>query len=322
MATQSSSSSSSSHTQALDPVALGIAQNFIQQLLSGGTAEQRGEQARKIQATDYISALVSSYGKDNAFKDAQGLMAAELRKALESTQPGMIRAVEGAGTSSSAMHALALNDLATRAAEQAGAFGGKMASDYGNIQANLSSVLGKLATPDNIVASTLANAIGAMKGTYNDQSQSQNSSSSSGGGGSSGGSGGGGGSGSSGGGGYSNGLGNTSGGYQSTGGSYSSNADTTNWSTADWNNWLSDQSGSTIYSNTDGSSSNYGMWYTDPNFGNYNSGSSSYWDSGASSDSFYSDYASGGGQVYPDYAPVLGQSADYTGGGWDPNAGW
>lgn len=316
----SQSSSSYSKTSALDPVALGVAQNFIQQLLSGGTAEQRGEAARKIQVMDYISNLLGNYTTAKGFEDAQGLMASQLRKTMESTQPGMIRAVEGAGAQGGSMQALLLNDLATRASEQAAALGAKQAADYGQITASLNNVLGGLAKPDNVVGQTLAAAIGAMKGTYNEQSQSSSSSTWSDGGGGGGGSGGGGvrssGGGGGGGGGYSNGM--ASGGGYYDGGYDFSDVDWSSITGGSGSSWDSQQSGGTYYSNTDGSSSNYGMWYTDPNFGNYDSGNSSYWDSGASSDSFYSGYQQGGGQVYPDYNSFdYGQSADYTGGGWD-----
>lgn len=314
---QSSWGSQSSHTQALSPEILGQATNFIEQLLAGGTAEQRGEAARKVQVIDYISNLLQNYTTQKGFEDASGLMASQLRKTLESTQPGMIRAVEGAGAQGGSMQALLLNDLATRSAEQAAALGAKQAADYGQITANLNSVLGKLAEPSNIVATTLANAIAATKGTYADSSESHGSSSSSWSDGGSGGSRGGSGSGGSS---YSNGMGGNSGGMSgdSWGSGYVDQYEGGySYPSTSYNDYSYD-SGGTIYSSTDGTSSNYGPWYTNPDFGSYDSGNSSYWDSGASSDSYYQGYEDSGGQVYPDYNSYdYGQSSDYTGGGWD-----
>lgn len=77
-------------------------------------------------------------------------------------------------------------------------------------------------------------------------------------------------------------------------------------------------SGYNYYSSTDGTSSNYGPWYTNPNFGTGNTPDSGSFPNGAWSDSYYSNYNQNGGQVYPDYSGNGGYEApvDQQGSVW------
>lgn len=148
---------------------------LIQQLLGGGTAEQKASQANVDSEIVANRGTRAGYTKQAAFSDAEGAMNQQLRLAMEKLIPSLTRSAEGAGTSKSSMRALLLQDAASKSAESSAALGLKASVDYGNISSNLSQILAGLAkgTP---VTDALLKAIDLSKGQ---SSQSVNSPSSS-----------------------------------------------------------------------------------------------------------------------------------------------
>jgi hypothetical protein len=144
---------------------------LLQQLLAGGTPEQRLEAQRRAEEIATVRGTRGDYTKQAAFLDAQGAMAGESRKALEKLVPSITKAAEGAGTSASSMRALLLQDAANKAAESASALGLKAAVDYGGVNSNLSAVLQSLTAQNNPVTKALLEAIMASKGQQSTQQQ-------------------------------------------------------------------------------------------------------------------------------------------------------
>ena len=170
-----SQQSSKSHDQALTDTNQAQADAFIQQLLSGGTEEQKREIANRNATQALIQSQLGNYTTTQAMADARGAMSQQLRQSLEKNMPAMARGVEGAGSSSGSMQALLANDLSTRAAESAATVGAQQAQAYAVTTANIDSVLERISQPMNLAESTLVGALGAVKGPHSD-SESQGSS--------------------------------------------------------------------------------------------------------------------------------------------------
>lgn len=163
--TKGTSSSSSKNT--MSDSAMAAMDALIAQLLGGGTAEQRQQAAERQKETENTRKLQSDYSKSAAFADAQGAMAAQLRAALEALLPSITKASEGSGTSQSSMRALLLQKAAMDSADKAALLGLNTATSYGQISANLASILANLTAPNSEVTNSLIAALGAAKGSIN-----------------------------------------------------------------------------------------------------------------------------------------------------------
>lgn len=180
------SSSSYENTTILSPENQKALDTLIQQLLGGGTAEQKKNSKERDLVTAVVQDLLQQYSKQQAFTDASGLMALNLKKSQEANAPAIARSIEGAGTSASSMQGLLASNLANDSALAASALGADQAKAYGVIQTNLSSLLENLSRPDNTIITALNNALNTAKGatlnrsivTNSSQSQSGSSSSS------------------------------------------------------------------------------------------------------------------------------------------------
>lgn len=137
---------------------------LINQLLSGGTPEMKAQAAARRGEIATVQGTREGFNKDDAFNDAQGLIAQQMRRALEAALPGISRAAEDAGSSGGALRALLLQDASQRAAESSSALGAQQAVQYGNINANLSQVLEGLTRSDPTVANALIAALNTAKG--------------------------------------------------------------------------------------------------------------------------------------------------------------
>lgn len=162
--TSNGTQNTQTQTTNMDPQSLAALHTLIQQLLSGGTPAQKAQQAQRNGEIKTVENLRSGYTKGAAFTDASGLMAQQLRRALESAMPGISRAAEDAGSSGGALRALLLQDASDKAAESSSALGVKAAVDYGNISANFSQVLEHLTQADPTITAALVNALSTAKG--------------------------------------------------------------------------------------------------------------------------------------------------------------
>lgn len=136
---------------------------LLQQLLNGGTMQQQQQTAQRGTEVNRARAQQARYSPEAAFADAQGLMAQLLRQAMEGALPKITRAAEGAGTSANSMRALLTQDALTRASEASAAQGLNAAVNYGQIGANLASVLERLTQPDNAQMDALLGTIRLMQ---------------------------------------------------------------------------------------------------------------------------------------------------------------
>lgn len=155
---QNSSSFTSEDISLLSPDNQKALDTLIQQLLGGGTADQKQSAADRRLITNVVQDLLQQYTKQQAFSDASGLMALNLKKSQEANAPAIAKSIEGAGTSASSMQGLLASNLANDSALAASALGAEQAKAYGGIQTNLSSLLENLSRPDNIILSALTNA--------------------------------------------------------------------------------------------------------------------------------------------------------------------
>mgnify|MGYP000894218893 CR=1 FL=1 len=161
---QNSSSFTSEDISLLSPDNQKALDTLIQQLLGGGTADQKQSAADRRLITNVVQDLLQQYTKQQAFSDASGLMALNLKKSQEANAPAIAKSIEGAGTSASSMQGLLASNLANDSALAASALGAEQAKAYGGIQTNLSSLLENLSRPDNIILSALTNALSTAKG--------------------------------------------------------------------------------------------------------------------------------------------------------------
>ena len=171
--------SGNSTTTALDPNSLKTLEQFITQLMSGGTANQRGEIQKRDAMTQFVTNLLGLVSPEQANADAQGLMGQQLQKSLEQQMPALQKAIEGAGTSASSMQALIANRIAQDSAQSAAALGGEQQKAYAQSRAQLASLLEAFTRPQNTVENTLIQALNALKGAVTNTNSTRYSSNSS-----------------------------------------------------------------------------------------------------------------------------------------------
>lgn len=174
-----STSSSESFTGIQDEEALTILKNLIKQLAGGGTDQQRETNQERKQTIQDTRATAQDYSKDKAFSDAKDLITQSLQTSMEKQMPAISKSIQGAGTSSSSMQGLLSQKLAADASTAAGALGAEQAKAYGNISANLASVLERLTQNDSTTENSLVNALALLRNTTS-SSKSESSSVSSG----------------------------------------------------------------------------------------------------------------------------------------------
>lgn len=162
--TTNSSSVQQQNSTNMDPQSLAALQALIGQLMGGGTQQMAQERATRLGEISAVQAQRAGYSKEQAFGDAQGLMAQQLRTVLESLVPSINRAAEGAGTSGGSMRALLLQDAANRAAESSAALGLNAAVQYGGVSNQMNSILEALTRPDETSINALLNALNIAKG--------------------------------------------------------------------------------------------------------------------------------------------------------------
>lgn len=153
------SSSSSSFSGIEDPTSLANLKTLISQLVSGGTAEQKAQAAKKNEGMDLTKAALGNYTKSKAFEDALALITQSLDKSMEANKPAIQRSVEGAGTSAGSMQALLSQRLATDASTAAGALGAEQSKAYGQITAALLNTLNQSASQSDPVVGDLLKAL-------------------------------------------------------------------------------------------------------------------------------------------------------------------
>lgn len=176
---QSGFESGNSTTTALDPKSLKTLEQFITQLMSGGTANQKGEIQKRDAMTQFVTNLLGLVSPEQANADAQGLMGQQLQKSLEQQMPALQKAIEGAGTSASSMQALIANRIAQDSAQSAAALGGEQQKAYAQSRAQLASLLEAFTRPQNTVENTLIQALNALKGAVTNTNSTRYSSNSS-----------------------------------------------------------------------------------------------------------------------------------------------
>lgn len=171
--------SGNSTTTALDPNSLKTLEQFVTQLMSGGTANQKGEIQKRDAMTQFVTNLLGLVSPEQANADAQGLMGQQLQKSLEQQMPALQKAIEGAGTSASSMQALIANRIAQDSAQSAAALGGEQQKAYAQSRAQLASLLEVFTRPQNTVENTLIQALNALKGAVTNTNSTRYSSNSS-----------------------------------------------------------------------------------------------------------------------------------------------
>jgi hypothetical protein len=148
----------------MSPANLAALNTLIQQLLGGGTANQKQDRAVKTNEIGTLQQQRAGYSKDAAFSDAKGLMAQQMRLTLEKLLPGINSASLGAGASQSSMRALLTQRAAENAAENASAAGLGAAVNYGQVSNGISSVLANLIAQQDPATAALINALSVAKG--------------------------------------------------------------------------------------------------------------------------------------------------------------
>ena len=149
-------------TTQFNPLAQQSLNSLIRMLLQGNAPGY--STGRRESLYPMLEGLLSDYNKQNAFGDAQGLMALTLQKAMEQNMPAISRAIEGAGTSAGSMQALLANNASRDAALAASALGAEQAKSYGNISANLMQLLEATSRPDTAIMGALVQALNVAKG--------------------------------------------------------------------------------------------------------------------------------------------------------------
>ena len=162
--TNNSNTKTNSVTNNMSPQAQAALNLLIKQLMSGGTPEIQQQRAVRDNERNTVEGIRQGYSKEAAFGDAQGLIAQQMRRALESMLPSINRAAEDAGSSGGALRALLLQDSANKAAESSSALGVQTAVQYGGISSNLSQVLEQLTRIDPASTTALLNALNVAKG--------------------------------------------------------------------------------------------------------------------------------------------------------------
>lgn len=149
-------------TTQFNPLAQQSLDSLIRMLLQGNAPGYSTNQRDSLYPM--LQGLLQDYSKQNAFGDAQGLMALTLQKAMEQNMPAISRAIEGAGTSAGSMQALLAGNAARDASLAASAMGAEQAKSYGNISANLMQLLENVSKPDTAIMGALVQALNVAKG--------------------------------------------------------------------------------------------------------------------------------------------------------------
>ena len=149
-------------TTQFNPLAQQSLDALIRMLLQGNAPGYSTGQRESVMPL--LQNLLQDYSKQNAFGDAQGLMALTLQKAMEQNMPAISRAIEGAGTSAGSMQALLAGNAARDASLAASALGAEQAKSYGNISANLMQLLDTITRPDTAILGALVQALNVAKG--------------------------------------------------------------------------------------------------------------------------------------------------------------
>lgn len=178
MTTTSSSSSTSQSTSFAginDPQALAALQALIATLASGGTDLMKTQAEAKKAGIDQINTALGDYKKSAAFEDALDLVTSALDKALLAQKPAITRAVQGAGTSASAMQGLLATNAAEAASVQAGALGAEQAKAYGQITSSLLNTLMNATSTTDPAVVELIKALDLTKISTQQSTSSSNS---------------------------------------------------------------------------------------------------------------------------------------------------
>lgn len=153
-----------SRVQNMDDASLAALNKLIAQLEGGGTPEMLADRMNKMAAIATAQQQQQAYSKEAAFADAKGAMDAQTRQVMESLLPSLTRSAEGSGSSRNSMRALLEQQGAQRAAESASVVGLKAATDYGQVQNGISSILAQLVALKDPAADALLSALGIAKG--------------------------------------------------------------------------------------------------------------------------------------------------------------
>lgn len=156
---------STENVQNMTPRSLAALEQLIATMQGGGTLQQKAEIARKKQTQDLIQQMLGQYSSGQAFTDAQGLMALNLQKAMETNMPQIQRSIEGAGTSAGSMQGLLAQNMARDSALAASALGADQAKSYAGTTAQLTNQLSGMASSAlDPVGQQLIAALGIAKG--------------------------------------------------------------------------------------------------------------------------------------------------------------
>lgn len=162
--TGSTNQFSSETIENFDPQTKSALDTLIQQLLGGGTAEQKKNNKQRQALMSFVEQMLGEYSKKSAFEDAQNLMNLNIQQTMQKNMPAIAKSIEGAGTSASSMQGLISQNLARDAALGAGALGADQAKSYANASVNLASILENLSRPDNSIVNALTQALQVAKG--------------------------------------------------------------------------------------------------------------------------------------------------------------
>lgn len=139
-----------------------------------GTDIQAAQKEARKKLLDIIGTRLQQYSPDSAQADSLLAMQSLLQKSLEANMPAIQRSIENAGTSGGSQQALLAQDLTTRSAGEVATLGLKAKTDYGNISANLSNVLGGMTAQQDPVVAALIDALKGAQIQSNSTQQSQN----------------------------------------------------------------------------------------------------------------------------------------------------
>lgn len=154
----------STNTTNMTPSSLAALNTLIAQLMAGGTPQMKADRGQKQGEIAGLQGQRAGYSKEAAFGDAKGMMAQQMRLALEKLLPSINGASMGAGASSSSMRALLTQRAGENAAENAAAAGLGAAVNYGQVSNGMSSVIANLLGQQDPVAAALINALNIAKG--------------------------------------------------------------------------------------------------------------------------------------------------------------
>jgi hypothetical protein len=149
-------------TTYFNPLAQSSLDSLLRMLVKGNAPGYSTDKREALHPM--LQSLLQDYSKQNAFNDAQGLVALSLQKAMEQSGPAISRSIEGAGTSAGSMQALLAGNASRDAALSASALGAEQAKSYGNISSNLLNLLELTSRPDSTLLNSLIQALNISKG--------------------------------------------------------------------------------------------------------------------------------------------------------------